>query len=632
MKCKNWDTKKWENINNITWQLLVIVFLMESLFLSARISPIYGEWMDSIREIVSKGLVLFTALFVCVTGIWGFSFVQIKGWENKKYSIVGIGLMIIIQYLIRAWMIPSVQMDDGRVYYLYFNRIVNNPHILLENFFEGGKLAAHIAHGYVFMALIGELLVPGSAVGLQWSQMAMGIGAACCLYKIFRILFPKMKPAMAWLAGFLVSIQPMFLGLSTMCNLEYGITVFFLYAFYCYISRKYILMAFWLLMLGTTKETGVMMAVGFVGSMLLANIIAGIRSIGLKSFIENIKKRFNYKWAIVLGLIIAVLVVFANVVLNMTVWGGLTLKEVISFGGEGNMTFTINRKHLMMKLAQLFVLNFSWIWVIIAVIGMVVWVFDRKSEDKLPLKPLVVLITCYIGYTFFLVFYQEAKQPRYNMLSDVIFLMFALFLLIKMFKSEKTTLKVMLITGLVMFVECFVTIDPLTTKVFTLIETNRLPMVFTATFQSEKAVMDSNAGDFAYYNYQYTFIDRAIEDILAEFSWEGSTRILSASTEIETQFFYDDLRWDTLYERWGYDTTGDQERFRYIRRDNVFDMLNHGDWPDSAVLLESPWCKSELLDGAVRELDVFYEVEGPYECEQGLAGSVIYYFIRLRQE
>lgn len=622
------ENKALSRVYSIARQCSVIAILAECLFVSAYRSTLYSGWSDRLCRVVKGGTMFFSMMLIVFLAAWAACFVKLRKWERFSWDIAAIGIMIVVHFLIRIRMIGTMPMDDGRIYYIYLRNLVYNPEILLDNFYEGGRMAAHIAHGYAFLCMIGEFMMPGTAYGFQWVQLFMGIAAACCIYGIMRRLFAKANPAILWIAAFVVSVQPMFLGLSTMCNLEYAITVYFIYAFYCYLSHSYILMTFWLVMLGTTKETGTAMAVGFIIALVLSELVSYIRVHGIRTMI----KRLNAKWIILIVVLVVAAIGALSYVLNMEVWGGSKLKDVISFGGSGNMTFAFKPQHFLMKLAQLYILNFSWVWLIVIIAGLITFALDSraKNNNTIPFKPLFVLEVCYLGYTFFLILYQEAKQPRYNMLSDVLFVLFAVFILLKLFEKRHVLVSVLSVTGLLMFGEAFVTIDPVSAAVFTNVNTNSFPMLFTATFKWDKETIENNAGDFAFYNYQYTFIDKAIDDILSRYSWKGSSRILSASATIESQLLYDELRWDTVKRRRGYDTEPWSGRFWYIRRDNAFDMLGGNDWPDSGVLIESPWCVGDL-GAAVFELSKYYDVDGPYESKQGFAGSVIYYFVTLRK-
>ncbi len=630
---KNSSLNSANKLAKIASQFLVIIGLFTFFFVTAKNSEMYQVWGGEITKIVRRGSKVAIALLLITFVVWIFLLYKSKIEIKINIPVViGMGMMIIIHYLVRIQMIPSYQTEDGGIYYMFLNKLINKPELLLEDFFNGGKLASHIAHGYIFFASMGEFLIPGTRFGFQWPMMFLGIGAACCLYGIFLKLFPKQNKLVLWMAAFIVSVQPMFLGLSTYCNLEYGLTAFFIYAFYCYINRKYILLAFWLLILGTTKETGVMMAIVFVGAIVISELVFFIREKGLK----NLIKKIDAKWIIVLVIMTIGLAFLAYKILNMQVWGGYVLKDVISFGGEGTtMTFRFNPWSLKIKLAQLFVLNFSWISATIVVIGIIYMIVSRIKgkqrceEDKIPFKPLCALLVCYSVYTFFLLFYQEAKQIRYNMLSDVVFLMLTMFLVVKLLKQLKVLIPLLTICGSLFFVEAFVTIDFMTTALFTNIETNRLPMVFTLFFKDEKEVLNNNAGDYAFYNYQYTFMDRAIDKMLRDLGTGGVQWVFSASDTYETQFIHDNLRWDIVEGKRCYED--DPTRYLYIDRENVFEFMERGaELPQRAVLMESPWCKSPDWDKAIEVLAQYYDMTGPCEADEGAAGTIIYYLLELK--
>lgn len=51
----------------------------------------------------------------------------------------------------------------------------------------------------------------------------------------------------------------------------------FIYALYCCVNKKYILMVFWLIMLGTTKSSGMLVALCFVGTYLMGLLVTALR-------------------------------------------------------------------------------------------------------------------------------------------------------------------------------------------------------------------------------------------------------------------------------------------------------------------------------------------------------------------
>lgn len=599
-------------IYNILWQCMIIDSFFAVFFLTAVGSSLFAGWDKSFKDVAVLGAAVSGTALLALFCVWLFLFIRL-GYYKREYDIAGMGVILVVSYIIRAGMTGTIQMDEGLACYNDLKALSYHPERMLTDFVEAGKLAGRTAYGYNFFALMGEFILPGTGCGFQWVQLYMGVAAACCLYGIFKKLFPTVRKMILLPAAFVVSIQPMFLGFSTMCGLEYGIVVFFIYAFYCCLNKRYILMVFWLVMLGSTKGTGTIMALCFIGSYFLANLIVyAVKSKHARGVKEK-KAGVDTKLA---AAGIGTAVVIAAFV--YTVW------KICVINGIG-----LQLRHICLKLAQLYVLNFGWIWALIVIIGLVMVVFNRRVRRtyRLDFVPVFVLVMTYAAHNAYLLFYTNAVLPRYDMLSDVLLCVFGVILLIKMFERRRAVLSVLGIVGVMMFGEAFVTIDPISSSVFTNIETNSFPMVQTAAFKSEQEKAENNAGDFGYYNYQYTFIDKAIDNILWRFNWYGDCKVVSAYDGCEVQFYYDDLMWDMDNAKRAYPVGGGSEdRYQYIGRVNYRTLLEGEGIPNRAVFIDSPWCTGDT-QAAIDALAEIYNVDGPMESEQGFAGSVTYYFL-----
>lgn len=603
----NGASEKKNIINNAVSQLMLIVLLFELFFVVAKGSSLYYTWEQRIQELVSTGCVVFGILFLALFVTALVPAIKNKRWKNSSCDIIGLGLMIIIHYLVRAGMVETIQLDEGLTYYKELRALSYNPELLLEDFINAGKLVDRTAYGYLLFALTGEFLMPGTGYGFQWIQMFMGIAAACCLYELFKKIFPEVKRSVAWLAAFVVSVQPMFLGLSTTCGLEYSLVIFFIYALYACVNKRYILMVFWLIMLGTTKSIGLIMALTFVCSYMLAMLV---------SRTDIKQKKPSGSTGIYIGVAMAVLAVLIYVIVRICIINDIYL----------------NFEYIKLKTAHLYMLNMAWVWVIIIGfgLGMVLFNVRVRRTHTIQFVPLFILITCYLVYVAYLMAFDKAILPKNDMLADVILAMFAVFLLIKMFERYNVIMYTLGIIGLIMYMQAFVNIDPVSAKFFTTIETNSFPMMYTASFKSEKDIQQDNATDYGYYNYQYTFVDKAIDDALWHFDWYGTAKIVSAYEGCETQLFYDDLRWDLVEAKRAYPVgLRDDERYQYIGRSNVETLLMGSSLPERLLFIDSPWCSGDT-EADLEILSQYYEIDGPRLSKQGFAGSIIYYFLELK--
>lgn len=120
-------------------------------------------------------------------------------------------------------------------------------------------------------------------------------------------------------------------------------------------------------------------------------------------------------------------------------------------------------------------------------------------------------------------------------------------MVIRVLEAEKTYICVSAVMGLLAFVETFITIDPVSLTVFTRVNTGKIPMVWTAATRNELEYMDTNVGDFGYYNYQYTYMDKAVDKMLDRVDYQGWYRVVSSFVEqTEDQFVNPDLLWDSV--------------------------------------------------------------------------------------
>lgn len=613
---------------DISRQCGVIAFLFGLFFLFARTSALYGEtWSKRFGSFVNTGLVISVVILLACIALFVFASSK-SGFIKKDYKdVTACGIMIVVHYLIRVQIVGTLQLDEGLTCYESLEYLVYHPDMIIDNFVEAGKIADRNAHGYCMFALMGEFLIPGEGTGFQWSQLYMGIAAACCIYMTFRRLFPKARTIIVWFAALVVSLSPMTLGMSTLCGLEYGMTMFFTYALYCCVSRKYVLMVFWLIMLGTTKSSGMLVALCFAGTFLVGSFISGIRAKKNKSMMQDSAEtetgydsegdEYNLKTGIIAIAAIAAAVLFAYGVIRVCAMNG------IAFSGY----------YIRIKLAQLFVLNFNWIWLIVVLVGIVMVYANMRVRrtHRMEFTPWLVMTGCYIVYVLYLLAYPKATLPRYNMLADTLLAMFGVIMLIKLFERRRVILTTLTVIGALMFGETFITIDPVSAGMFTNMETNRFPILYTAGFAKDDESLNGNLGDYGYYNYHYTFVNEAIDSIFDEYEPQGDIIVASSANEGETQFRQDDIKWDMTAGTLVYHSGDSDERFVSVNRVAVDGILKLSKLPERLVYIEIPWNHGDSKT-AIGNISEYYHVDGPKVMYEGYQGTVLYYFFNLKDE
>lgn len=610
-------------------QLDLIMALFVWLFQIAPFSAYYSGWDDEVKLFVRNCNVVNMIVFAVLIALTIFCVIKRGGIKKPDTSILFPVGLFAVHILIRVNMLGSYQVSDAREYFTRLDAVASYPNGMLFDTLKSGFICGHLAHGYIFMNMLGQLLNVENGMGFQYSNMVMGAVAAVCFFYIFKRIFPKIQSLVCALAALIVSVQPMFLGLSTSAQMEYTIAVLFIYVICSYVTKHYILMAFWLVMLGTCKETGTMMAFSILGFAVLYAVIAYVKEKG------GIKKACNsLTWwqVIMLMVFVAVCMAVFVKVLYLPVWGGVRIIDVLKIGGSGRMNFQFDKTHFIMKVRQLYVLNFSWLWAILLLSGLIVnyavpVVRKRKEIDG---RILSFIIIQYVIYTGFLLFFLEAKQPRYNILSDVLFLFLAMTVLIRIFDKLALFISVSVVVGVLAITETFLTIDPVSLSVFTRINTGALPMVWTAAARTEMEYVDINVSDFGYYNYQYTFADRAVDRMLDTVNYQGWFRIVSSFEDgIEDQFVSPNLIWDSELRKRTYRKADEEGRYHSVQRISYFEELEAWDHDHRCIFVEIPWCRNNS-ETAIEMLSELYSFEGPYKVSEGLAGSITYYIMYLK--
>lgn len=607
---KKGNSNKLINHESIFEQLFVITLMFFGLFFSARISPLFDDFVSQIKLIINVSCIVCFAIGTALFSLLSFIWIKTNKYFYNRKSLIIIGTMFCIHYLIRVTMIGSPIQHEGLNCYESLKNLCYHPEILLDNFVEGSKLAYRIAIGYNFFALMGEFIVPGQGIGYQWVQLFLGTAAACCLYSVFRKLFVKARTSIVWWAAFVVSIQPMFLGMSTVCSLEYGIAIFFIFAFYCYLNRKYILMVFWLIMLGTTKGTGTIIALSFLGSCLIAQLWMYKRKIVPSYAVrkkddaqcilngeDNCGKADNHAdndadndspeqendfdvrtWLITM-MSLAAVALLVYFVVKICVANGIEF----SWG------------YISVKIAQLYVLNFSWIWVIVIVAGIVMISGNKRvrKTHRMDIAPLFILLTCYTVYLLYLFAYIKAALPRYNMLADVLLVVFGVCALIKMFERRRAIISVFIIFAACMLAQAFVNIDPVGTDIFTKVNTNTFPIAYTKSLSKDAKMHFDNPGDYGYYNFQYSLVDRCVDKIKSEVD-DFDDYVFVLIDDVESGHI--------IFEK----------------------IVEHYMENDKVILAFSPWCLS-IKDDIIEALEMYYDISEMKEAGLRFSGSVVYY-------
>ena len=202
-------------IYSITSQLAIIVSLFVWLFAIAPFSYYSQTWTDDVVRFVHICNIINPIVFLILLSITFFCAFKLKKLGRPGMTAICSLIIFVVHIVIRINMLGTYQWSDASLYYSSIEKFAYYPNGLLDNFIKNGFVLAHIGHGFIFVTMLGQLLNVPNAMGFQYSYMVMGAAAAVCLFHIFKVIFPKKKDYFCAIAAFVVSVHPIFLGLST---------------------------------------------------------------------------------------------------------------------------------------------------------------------------------------------------------------------------------------------------------------------------------------------------------------------------------------------------------------------------------------------------------------------------------
>lgn len=529
-------------------------------------------------------------------------------------------LVAIVFIVIRLAQFDTLPRWDSETYFAALRKACENYEYdfpsLINNFF----LAGHVSLGYALFLAMGYFIWPNAAQGVYAVNLLLSFAGFCCTWGILRHAVKRKTSLQLLLAAFLIWCMPLTLGTFSGISLDYGIMLFLVFLLYSHIKQQYLLMLFWALVLATTKETGVICLAGYGVICVLQKFLyqhGSFRDRGLALLKEKAM------W-ILLGSGGAFLLMRAlQLLFGKSSWG-----TGISKSGLHNV-FKWQWDYVLLKLQTFFLLNFYWVLALLMLYCVLASAFGKKQR----LRYLLLKneeICCAIGaaaaFIVFSCIYLTYNNPRYNVVVEyilalvcVIFVMWTI--------TEQTVCN--LVIGqlcVIMLVQSYYTVDPVTKDVFPKVNTeSAFPMVTTGW-----SGYPSLQADITVYNNQYTYLDKAYDKILSNIGYDENTvLIMWGSYEKGTraaaiQGIRDTYCWDKKQHKRVMEESKNTCEIKVLYQTDFKELLQQGNIPQRAVLI----CTPHVLDNewkATSELWQYYSFDSRHVVSVGESGSVIYY-------
>lgn len=604
--------------NNIK-QMLYIVWLFCIFLVATAVARIRNN------QEVPIGVYAYIALAIGVTGVW---LVKTKESVCKEiqssFSNIrqdkGLIIMLLFSTLLRIPTFIKIQLWDGSVYYGELQRVCSNFEYSLAYIWDQFRLCNHYAIVYTLFASTGEFLFPNNITGVHVVMLLLTDCALFCIYKMLRGYWLNLSQKEASIVTILVSVCPLFLGLFSNISPEYLLVIFTIFLFYSEYKNQAIMKVAWLISIMFTKETGLVIAAGYLVAHMAVHLKDTLKQKN-KARIRYFLCDF-YVMCSVGGIILLCLYVIKQN--GLIAWVGVNHKLGGNLITEYINLFPEAFSAIWQKLKILFVLHFEWVAVLIIIICTIYRIMNCQSFPSFSGQiSLWGTLGSFILLNGYLLYYNNG---RYYIFSAVMIWLLASIFLFKTFKNIIDNIMgfgMSIIVILLLIVQNFYYIDPITNLVFDQYETGKGKMIST----------ESNGGSFTETftnNFRYTYLLDLVDIMLKESEFSEDTNIVIPYGK-DYMYFYEYTMYDKNEKRRVFDLPSDSVNTVVMKHVFLKDILEGKleEIPERGVMYFLPYidCDEEAI---INEAKQYYEVSERNEISNW-GGTLAYYILEKRQ-
>lgn len=501
-----------------------------------------------------------------------------------------------------------------------------------EFFFSDFRLAGHPASGYALFLAIGAFLTPGSVVGVQFVNLILLLTAIYFVYQIIRYTFPGISLRKAAAGAFLVACEPMMLSLSSEINLDFGVLIFGIYLFYMHIKGYRILFFFFGAILALTKENGILTLGGYIFGYLLSRFL-----VEKGSFWKRLKKctgDFLFWGGIALLLLFLAYMAVTIISGNYYIWG--TAQNTGSSGlavADGstddllNVFAFFNWNYVLLKLKTIFLMNFYWVFTGIVLCAVGYGIIRRKRLYRLLPKEYAGLYGAFAMNLLFSFAYVTHNNPRYNLYSEFVLVLTGVLILLRLMERCKRAAVLYCAVTVLFLVQSYTTVDPVTLMLF-----ENHPTTWDGAHCVVLPAWNENGylADTTVYNRQFSYLDRAFDQVLEECDYQGEDIILYGNqrgTYFAGRSFH--YEWDTERKERVCEKTENSVPLKVVESD-FYDRQKQGELSATAIYISVPEYIGEQEAEYLDKLAEFYTFGEKKTVSVWGQGEISYYELELK--
>lgn len=455
-------------------------------------------------------------IFLIITGLiclLGGLIIQLQ-YSNKFFfaylkinNYIGLIIICCLFVLLSLETITEVPILDSGAYYAWsINKQAANFRFSFSSIAWGSRLAGHMAVGYGLFTLIGELLAPFNAMGVHLLNIALAVLSIIVFYNLLRDMFPQKNKNIILLTTAIYAFSPNLLGLVGTINVDVPGIYFLVIVLYCFKKGYWLLELFFSWAFICTKEPNAIYYAFFLMGILLYEL--------------NLLKTNRRK---LIG-------IFMNLLSRATLliwWVSYFLKSAlmnwVTFDQESSVhRIGFSIQNLAVKLQQIFLMNFNWVFTISLVGMLLLCVITKRhlSSGKI-LIPLCMMV---IGILLFNILYIDYSHPRYISIGAEIVLLVASIIMVELLNGKLQYVCISILV-ILLIAQSYASVDPLTTKIF--IKISKSDSISSNLVNSTSAKFD----DSSIYNREYSYYYKAVSKVLKKAGYDQNSVVVFSDFE-----------------------------------------------------------------------------------------------------
>lgn len=510
----------------VAGMLPIFLYTVLSIFLN-------GDKIDYSSQFTITLVAVF-AVYVCASLLSLYGMIKYFKWCNFSDFIKKNKVMLIVLIVIILARLPFINLmqrwDAGEYYYRMGLALDGFSYTSFKEFFSYYGLCGHSASFFCLLYMIGEFIFPRQIIGVSIINLIITGIAMWCVYKIIIKITNTSKTKCAAYT-LLISAAPLVYTFTTHLNLDYTMAMLVIMIVCSYMYDKPLLVGILSIYCFQTKENGLVIVAGIALGEIVRHILSDKKQC-LKTIFTD------FKLYMTLGAALIQWGYFSRYGNN---WGTIGEHEaggLFKWNNNGSECLGVNPSFMLMKFKQQFILNFNWIVIAVIVAGTIYIIINRKylkNDYKEKLFAVCTLVGAWITHSAFSYLYITGTCSRYNIISDIILYILAVYVIEKskdiyMNKAvvkgsvqnlkQKTICGRVLICGwmVILVLECFVTIDPLSKLAF-----KNVDGVTMDSLLLTRAIAPITYGESLIHNTQYHCYDESMDKMLKETDYDPDT-------------------------------------------------------------------------------------------------------------